>query len=292
MRNRYIQTAIFVTLFLSMLCFLFALNSSANSGSTLQALINNMNLSDLFYGYQQDNESLVSNTPAALIIASNTLTTTSTPTNLITITPSATHTPTPTVTTTSTHTATNTAALTATSTQIYYTIATATPGKNTEYPPSPTQTNTPTHTTTTSPTGTNTPTNTNTPTPTPTKPPDTALGISISGLTDCYQVEFDVTVENRAERSDATDVVVQLTVIRGVQYVTSISPNPQDYGDIAPGTSKTLKVIMTLNDFWLTASGRKRIQVSAIVIQETSRPEFTVGISDTATITHPGNCLP
>ncbi len=286
MKNPKTLAAIFVILFLMTLCFVFAGYSAPNGGSMLHTLIKNLNLSDTFFGYQQDHGSLASNTPAPLMIATYTLTATSIPTHLITHTPTATHTPTPTATITPTHTTTDTAAFTATNTQIYYTIATFTPNITTETPQSPT------NTASITPTASHTPTNTNTPTPTPTKPADTALGISISGQTDCYQVEFDVTVQNTAQQSDATDVVVQLIVIKGNQYVTELTPTTLDFGDIAPGTSQTLSAIMTLNDAWLAASGGKRIQVAAIVVQETSRPDHTVGETDTATITHPGNCQP
>jgi len=296
MKNPKTLIAIFVILFLIMLGFLFAANSAANGGSMFQSLFNNINLPGIFSGYQGDNESLASNTPAPSMIAIHTLSATSTPTPLITTTPTAAHTPTPTATITPTAAATNTATLTATNTQIYYTIATFTPNKSTETAQSPTNTATITPTASHTPTHTNTPTPTNTasgtPTLTPTKPADTTLVISISGQTDCYQVEFDVTVQNTAERSNAANVVVQLMVIKGFQYVTELTPTTLDFGDIAPGTSQTLSAIMTLNDSWLDASGRKKIQVAAIVVQETSRPDHTVGETDTATITHPGNCLP
>jgi hypothetical protein len=280
MKNPKTLAAIFVILFLVTLYFLFVGYAAANDGSLLQALINNLNISDSFFGHQQDNDTLTSNTPAPLMIVTNTLSATSTPTHWITITKTGTHTPTPTATTTPTHTTTNTAALTATITQVYYTIATFTPHGS----------HSPTNTAVVTPTASHTPTNT--PTPTPTQPADTILGISISGQTDCYQVEFDVTVQNTAERSTATDVVGQLMVIKGFQYVTALTPTTLIFGDIAPGASKNLTAIMILNDAWLDASGKKRIQVSAIVVQETSRPDHTVGVSDTATITHPGNCLP
>lgn len=286
MKNPKTLAAIFVILFIIMLGFLLAANSAANGGSILQALFKNINLPGPFFGYPGENKSLASNTPAPSMIARHTLSAASTPTPTATFTPTAVHTPPPTATITPTATTTNTATLTPTNTQIYYTIATFTPNKSAETAQPPT------NTATITPTASHTPTNTNTPAPTATKPADTALGISISGQTDCYQVEFDVTVQNTALRSDAADVVVQLMVIKGSQYVTELTPTTMNFGDIAPGTSQTLNAIMTLNNAWLDASGRKKIQVAAIVVQETSRPDHTVGETDTATLNHPGNCLP
>jgi hypothetical protein len=87
-------------------------------------------------------------------------------------------------------------------------------------------------------------------------------------------------------------VIVQITVTKGDQYVTSIDQSTLNFGDIAPGSSKTISVTLTLSDSWLAAPAGEEIKIQAIVTQETSRPDHTVGKQDTGTTTHPGNCPP
>jgi hypothetical protein len=106
-------------------------------------------------------------------------------------------------------------------------------------------------------------------------------------------MEVSITIENTAERSDATDVILEVTIEIGGMYVDAIDPaGDLQYGNIAPHESRTQFVTLTLNDAWRAASAGERIRVYARVIQETSRPEHTVGKMDSATIAHTGSCPP
>jgi Tol biopolymer transport system component len=131
-----------------------------------------------------------------------------------------------------------------------------------------------------------------TPTPTPTPTSDASLSIDIGGGgSSCGPIYFDLNVANTGQRSTATEVVVDIQVIKGSQYVASMTPTRWVVGDILPGQSRSTQVVVQVNDAWKTVPANTEIQIKATIVKETSLSIQTVGKSFVGTASCPGNCF-
>lgn len=139
--------------------------------------------------------------------------------------------------------------------------------------------------------------------PTPTVPPAQSCDASLSlvftpqDATGCGPYVFTFTVENTGEQGSARDVIIQIYPTKGQEWIQSITPEVWNVGELAAGETKTVQVVVTMNEDWPYEPPRgaevgAEIKLEASVIAESCRPDHNVGKRDTATGIKDANCVP
>lgn len=130
------------------------------------------------------------------------------------------------------------------------------------------------------------------PTRTPTSVPacDASLALSFTPE-DNYGLGpyvFTLSVENTGSWGSAQDVIVEISVIRGQEWVQALSPEVWNLGELPAGQIATQEVILTPNEDWQYPPPRgpeigAEIKLEARIVNEGCRPEHNEGRRDTGT---------
>jgi Tol biopolymer transport system component len=124
-------------------------------------------------------------------------------------------------------------------------------------------------------------------------PADTSLGLKFSGsMSGWGGVAYTLSVANAGTSGSAHDLQIEFRLVSGNNYITSELPLTWFVGDLPAGYTRSMQFRLPTSTSWFTATSGQEIILEARVVNESSNPSKTLGISSSAKVTHPGSGKP